>query len=201
MNAGDCSWKPQPSCSPPRRRTSSRPASIQKEARTPAVKASPCAATLRRSLAGLGDESEDLDAEDGKDAGHQVEDQCRPEGQAGGSRPGRQPRQSAPRRRAGGRAAPPPMSGAANGHIDPQSREAIRRPATRSRAVTTPTRLPAFGRPVRARRRASRIDAAPPVALHGLGKVVADEIVVGEEMGIRAADGSGRPGWRASSEG
>ena len=35
--AGDCSWKPQPSCSPPARSASSSPASATKDSTTPAV--------------------------------------------------------------------------------------------------------------------------------------------------------------------
>ena len=35
--AGDCSWKPQPSCSPPARRASSNDASATKDSTTPAV--------------------------------------------------------------------------------------------------------------------------------------------------------------------
>ena len=35
--AGCCSWKPQPSCSPPARSASSRPASARKLSTTPAV--------------------------------------------------------------------------------------------------------------------------------------------------------------------
>lgn len=35
--SGDCSWKPQPSCSPPARSASSRPANARKETTTPAA--------------------------------------------------------------------------------------------------------------------------------------------------------------------
>ena len=48
--AGDCSWKPQPSCEPPARSASSRPASAQNESNTPSVKIRPCFTTLPRSL-------------------------------------------------------------------------------------------------------------------------------------------------------
>lgn len=41
MNRGDCNWKPQPRSSPPARRTRRMPERIQKEMRTPAVKARP----------------------------------------------------------------------------------------------------------------------------------------------------------------
>ena len=55
MTAGDCSWKPQPTASPPALRASSRPARPRKVVSTPARKASPsrraragsCAAALR----------------------------------------------------------------------------------------------------------------------------------------------------------
>lgn len=49
-NAGDWSWKPQPSCSPPARSTRSRPASDQNDASTPAAKTRPCTLTLVLSL-------------------------------------------------------------------------------------------------------------------------------------------------------
>ena len=48
MKAGDWSWKPHPSCSPPARRAIRTDASARKETSTPAVKTSPC----RRAFAG-----------------------------------------------------------------------------------------------------------------------------------------------------
>ena len=48
---GDCSWKPQPSCSPPARSVSSNAASARKLATTPAVYANPPASRTRPSCA------------------------------------------------------------------------------------------------------------------------------------------------------
>ena len=46
---GSCSWNPQPTCFPPARSASIRPASTQNDVSTPSAKTNPCSLTLRRS--------------------------------------------------------------------------------------------------------------------------------------------------------
>ena len=77
---GDCSWKPQPSCSPAARSTSSRPASARNVATTPAANATPCSRCTRALAWPLG-QMQRLQRQHREHARHQVEDQAADEGQ------------------------------------------------------------------------------------------------------------------------
>ena len=83
-SAGDWSWKPQPTCCPPARSRSRTPRSAQNETRTPAVNTSPCTRACPGVVPRLLHEAEDLQGEDGQDAGHEVQDQTADERESQG---------------------------------------------------------------------------------------------------------------------
>ena len=70
--AGDCSWKPQPSCSPPARSASSRPASATKDS-DHAGGVGQAAGEQRAPVVGMGREAEHLQRQHREHAGHQVQ--------------------------------------------------------------------------------------------------------------------------------